>query len=125
MHPDRFGRDIENLGDLLVRHADAEIGTEAQFVFCKFVAAREFFEALEEARMDFFEMEHEIFPVFVGVDIALDDVLNLRGFGQGAGNPFGDIRDLLQDLVLVGNQKRIGGDFAGFGFEDFLVLPGL
>ena len=75
--------------------------------------------------MDFLEMDHEILPILVGIDVVLDDVLDFRGFGPGSGKPFGDVRDLLQDLVLAGNQKRVGGDFPGLGFEVFLVALGL
>ena len=70
-------------------------------------------------------MNHEILPVLVGVDVVFDDALDFRAFGQGTRNPFGDVRDLLQDLVLAGNQKRISGDFTGLGFEVFLVAFGL
>ena len=76
MNPDGFGADIEYLGYLLGRHADTEIGAEAQFVFGEFFGTMIAFQLLEEFGMDFLEVEHEIFPCRLGIHVAFDDAFD-------------------------------------------------
>ena len=90
MNPDGFGADIEYLGYLLGRHADTEIGAEAQFVFGEFFGTMIAFQLLEEFGMDFLEVEHEIFPCRLGIHVAFDDAFDYVDVVEASSNAEAD-----------------------------------
>ena len=83
------------------------------------------FQALEETGMYLVEMQHEVFLGLFGVEIVLDEPVYFAGFLEVFRQLFCQILDLLQDLVLVGNQKGVGCDFPCLGIYLFLMPFGL